>query len=47
MKSDKYKNSLLLLNKYSKEDGIDRVMNKYNLDAIISPTGSPAWSSDL
>jgi len=47
MKSDKYKNSLLLLNKYSKEDGIDRVMNKHNLDAIISPTGSPAWSSDL
>ena len=47
MKSDKYKNSLLLLNKYSKEEGIDRVMNKYNLDAIISPTGSPAWSSDL
>ena len=45
--SDKYKNSLLLLNKYSKEDGIDRVMNKHNLDAIISPTGSPAWSSDL
>ena len=47
MKSDKYKNSLLLLNKYSKEEGIDRVMNKFNLDAIISPTGSPAWSSDL
>ena len=47
MKSDKYKNSLLLLNKYSKKEGIDRVMNKYNLDAIISPTGSPAWSSDL
>ena len=47
MKSDEYKNSLLLLNKYSKEDGIDRVMNKHNLDAIISPTGSPAWSSDL
>ncbi|MFL2610864.1 MAG: amidase [Flavobacteriaceae bacterium] len=47
MKSDKYKNSLFLLNKYSKEEGIDRVMNKYNLDAIISPTGSPAWSSDL
>ena len=45
--NDEYKNSLLLLNKYSKEDGIDRVMNKYNLDAIISPTGSPAWSSDL
>jgi len=47
MKSDKYKNSLLLLDKYSKEEGIDRVMDKYNLDAIISPTGSPAWSSDL
>ena len=47
MKSKKYAESLLSLNKLAKEEGIDRVMNNLNLDAIISPTGSPAWSTDL
>ena len=47
MKSKKYTESLASLNKLAKEQGIDRVMNTLNLDAIISPTGSPAWSSDL
>lgn len=28
------------------EDGIDKVMNELNLDAIIAPTGSPAWKTD-
>ncbi|HEY6907318.1 MAG TPA: hypothetical protein VI230_07590, partial [Ignavibacteriaceae bacterium] len=27
--------------------GIDAVMDKYNLDAIVSPTDSPAWMTDL
>ena len=31
---------------HSRELGIDRVMNEQNLDAIISPTGSPAWKTD-
>ncbi len=47
MKSKKYAESLISLNKLSKEQGIDRVMNNLNLDAIISPTGSPAWSTNL
>ena len=29
------------------ELGIDRVMTKHNLDAFVSPTGSPAWKTDL
>lgn len=29
------------------EQGIDAVMDADNLDAIIAPTGSPAWPSDL
>lgn len=28
-------------------DGIDAVLAKYDLDAIVAPTGSPAWPTDL
>ncbi|MEL6124599.1 MAG: amidase, partial [Bacteroidota bacterium] len=30
-----------------RELGIDRVMKEHQLDAIMAPTGTPAWSSDL
>lgn len=29
------------------QDGIDAVMNQYSLDALIAPTGQPAWPTDL
>ena len=29
------------------EDGIDRVMDAHRLDAIVAPTGGPAWVTDL
>jgi amidase len=41
-----YQEALAKLFKGSRENGIDRVMNKYNLDAIIAPTGNPAWLTD-
>jgi amidase len=28
-------------------EGIDALMDKYHLDAIVAPTGSPAWLMDL
>ncbi len=31
----------------SRKEGIDAVMDKYNLDALVSPTDSPAWMTDL
>ena len=31
----------------SRKKGIDAVMDKYNLDALVSPTDSPAWMTDL
>lgn len=31
----------------SRENGIDAVMKKHQLDAIIAPTASPAWKTDL
>ncbi|HEY7096134.1 MAG TPA: amidase [Terriglobales bacterium] len=31
----------------SRTEGIDAVMDKFNLDAIVAPSGSPAWLTDL
>jgi len=31
----------------SREEGIDKVMNENNLDAIVMPTGGPAWKTDI
>ena len=31
----------------SREDGIDRVMDGHRLDAVVAPTGGPAWVTDL
>ena len=45
--SKSYKEALSSLKRMSQKEGIDRVMDEYGLDAIISPTGSPAWKTDL
>lgn len=45
--SEKYVEALAKMMKGSREEGIDRVMNLHDLDAIIAPTGSPAWKTDL
>ena len=31
----------------SRAQGIDAVMTRHNLDAIVAPTGGPAWTTDL
>ncbi len=33
--------------RFSRTEGIDRVMDADNLDAILGPTGGPAWVTDL
>ena len=33
--------------KVSWENGVDRLMKLYSLDALVSPTGSPAWSEPV
>jgi amidase len=43
----KYRDALAKNLKMSRTDGIDATMNKYKLDAIVAPTGSPAWVTDL
>lgn len=31
----------------SRNEGIDAVMEKHHLDALLAPTGGPAWTTDL
>lgn len=47
LNSADYKKDLATMTKATREDGIDKVMNTYKIDAIIAPTGSPAWKTDL
>jgi amidase len=42
-----YKTALANLVRMSQKLGIDRVVEENKLDAIIAPTGSPAWETDL
>ena len=43
----KYIDELAQDHKMSRTDGIDATMDKNNLDAIVAPTGGPAWVTDL
>ena len=43
----KYLDALANDLKQSRTDGIDATMEKYKLDAIVAPTGGPAWTTDL
>ncbi len=45
--SEAYKEVLAKMMKGSREEGIDKVMDMHDLDAIVSPTGGPAWKTDL
>jgi amidase len=45
--SKEYLAALAKNHRLSRTEGIDAVMNKYKLDAMIAPTGSPAWPTDL
>jgi len=47
LESPEYKKALSLMLKATREDGIDKVMGTNKLDAIMAPTGSPAWKTDL
>jgi len=47
IESPEYKKALAKMIKATREDGIDKIMNINKLDAIMAPTGSPAWKTDL
>jgi amidase len=43
----KYRTALATNLRMSRAQGIDAVIEKHRLDALIAPTGSPAWPTDL
>ena len=46
--SDKeYLDALTKNHELSRKNGIDKVMDEHKLDALVSPTDSPAWMTDL
>ncbi|HEY7172150.1 MAG TPA: amidase [Vicinamibacterales bacterium] len=45
--SPDYLAALAKNHRLSRVEGIDAVMRKYRLDALVAPTGAPAWLTDL
>jgi amidase len=42
-----YRKALETNHRISREEGIDAVMDQLRLDALVAPTGQPAWTTDL
>jgi amidase len=42
-----YRRALAACRQMSREQGIDRVLKAQRLDALVAPTGGPAWVTDL
>jgi len=47
LNSKEYVEALNKMLKATRAEGIDKLMNAGHLDALIAPTGSPAWKTDL
>ncbi|MGA2738622.1 MAG: amidase [Bryobacteraceae bacterium] len=45
--SKEYLDALEKDHRLSRTEGIDAVMSKFRLDALVAPTGGPAWCTDL
>jgi len=47
LRDKKYRDALAKNHRLSRKDGIDAAMRKHKLDALIAPSGGPAWTIDL
>jgi len=47
LKEKEYVDALAKNHQLARVEGIDAVMDKFKLDAIVGPTGGPAWLTDL
>jgi amidase len=47
LSTKEYLDALALNRQLSRAEGIDFVMDKFKLDALLAPTGGPAWITDL
>ena len=45
--SPEYLRALETCRRSTREEGIDAVMDRHRLDAVVAPTGGPAWTTDL
>ncbi|RMH21476.1 MAG: amidase [Acidobacteria bacterium] len=45
--SPEYLEALETAQRLARSEGIDKVMDEHRLDAVVAPTGSPAWVTDL
>jgi amidase len=45
--SPEYRAALANNNKFSREEGLDKALREHNLDALVAPSGSPAWLTDF
>ena len=42
-----YRDAVARNHRLSRKEGIDRAMDEHRLDALLAPTGGPAWVTDL
>jgi amidase len=47
LEDKEYQEALAAMLKATREDGIDKLLKENKLDALMAPTGSPAWKTDL
>jgi amidase len=47
LSTPEYVRALEECRRQSRAEGIDAAMDKFKLDALIAPTGGPAWTTDL
>jgi amidase len=46
LSSEEYRKAWNDMKRFTREEGIDAVMEKHQLDAIIAPTNGPSWTTD-
>jgi amidase len=46
LEATEYKKALAAMRKAVREEGIDKLMDDNRLDALMAPTGAPAWKTD-
>lgn len=47
LQSAEYKKALADMLKATRENGIDKLLKEHKLDALMAPTGGPAWKIDM
>jgi amidase len=46
LQSKEYQEALTVMLKATRENGIDKLLAEHKVDALIAPTGAPAWKTD-